>query len=459
MLLQTRELPSDRASKTLRLFAEQAGAEVVFAADTAGRVQTNRVRGNFSPEEAIARLLADTGLVAERNPRTGAFTVLRATAPPRAVPAPAPSPAETTPAPTQPKSTNSVPMNPAKSPGLLSLLAGWLAAGAAVDAQTAVIPSKGEVVTMSPFEVVSDNRGYYAANTTSGTRLSSRIEDLGASISVITKEQMSDFAMLDINDIFNYEASTEGTGNYTDFTFDVYGSPVDNVQLNPAGANRIRGLGAANITFGNFETSGRVPIDPLNIEGIEISRGPNSSIFGIGNSSGTVNSVPSSANLDRNRTQVAFRVDSVGGHRSSLDLNRVIKPGTLAVRGSAAYQHDAFQRKPSGVDTLRFNGMLKYRPFAKTTLSLSHSTYDMHGTRENSTSARDKISGWIASGSPTWDPFARTVRINGQVVGTYTDNIDDMIPGRVHAEQYQSLHKFVRQYSQPAYFVSEKQNT
>ena len=78
-------------------------------------------------------------------------------------------------------------MNPAKSPGLLSLLAGWLAAGAAVDAQTAVIPSKQEVVTMSPFEVVSDNRGYYAANTTSGTRLNSRIEDLGASISVITK--------------------------------------------------------------------------------------------------------------------------------------------------------------------------------------------------------------------------------------------------------------------------------
>ena len=42
-----------------------------------------------------------------------------------------------------------------------------------------------------------------------------------------------------------------------------------------AGANRIRGIGSANISMGNFGTSGRVPIDPINIDGIEISRGPN----------------------------------------------------------------------------------------------------------------------------------------------------------------------------------------
>ena len=46
---------------------------------------------------------------------------------------------------------------------------------------------------------------------------------------------------------------------------------------------------------GNFETSGRVPIDPLNIDAVEINRGPNSSIFGIGSVAGTVNSVPSTA--------------------------------------------------------------------------------------------------------------------------------------------------------------------
>ena len=72
-----------------------------------------------------------------------------------------------------------------------------------------------DAVVLSPFEVVSGGRGYYASSTMSGTRLNSKVEDLASSISVITKEQMTDFALLDINDIFLYEACTEGIGTYT----------------------------------------------------------------------------------------------------------------------------------------------------------------------------------------------------------------------------------------------------
>jgi len=144
----------------------------------------------------------------------------------------------------------------------------------------------GGPVQLSPFEVSgAGDRGYYGANTMSGTRLNSRIEDLASSMTVVTKEQMADFAMLDINDIFSYEAGTEGTGNFTDLSFNNNGDPVDNTHLDPNNANRIRGLGSANISFGNFATSGRVPLDPINIDGVEISRGPNSNIFGLGNSS------------------------------------------------------------------------------------------------------------------------------------------------------------------------------
>ena len=160
-------------------------------------------------------------------------------------------------------------------------------------------PPAAETVVLSPFEVISDSRGYFAPNTMSGTRLNSKIEDLGMSISVVTKEQMADFALLDINDIFNYEASTEGTGNYSARSFDQNGFETDAVQLMPESANRIRGLNPANISFGNFETSGAIPLDPLNIDAVEISRGPNSSLFGLGTGGGTVNSVPSSANLTR----------------------------------------------------------------------------------------------------------------------------------------------------------------
>ena len=45
----------------------------------------------------------------------------------------------------------------------------------------------------------------------------------------------------------------------------------------------MRGVGPANLSFANFETSGRMPVDPLLIEAVEISRGPNSTVFGLGN--------------------------------------------------------------------------------------------------------------------------------------------------------------------------------
>src|SRR3954468_10871417 len=243
---------------------------------------------------------------------------------------------------------------------ILPVIAGVAAAIAASPLHSAAPSSSANtrksddesVVALSPFEVVSDNNGYYASNTMSGTRLNSKIEDLGASITVVTKAQMQDLALLDLNDIFNYEAGTEGTGNYTSFTFVRDGNNIDdNVEKNPQGANRIRGVGPANITFGNFAGSGRVPIDPLNIDAVEISRGPNANIFGIGNASGSVNSVPASANLLKDKSQFTARADDREGFRTSLDLNRVLKSGRLAVRGSAVFQRDGYALKPSGTDT------------------------------------------------------------------------------------------------------------
>ncbi len=277
-------------------------------------------------------------------------------------------------------------------------------------------PAEGEVVTLSPFEVVADTKGYFAANTMSGTRLNSKLEDLGASISVVTKQQMEDLGLLDVNDIFNYESGTEGTGNYTDFSFNSAGMPLDNVQSDPQSANRIRGLSTANTTFGNFETSGRTPIDPSNIDAVEISRGPNSSIFGVGSPAGTVNSVPASANLRKDATTIVARADTQDGWRTSLDVSRVLKTDVLAVRVSAVRQHDGFALKPSGFATDRLNGMVKFRPFKKTTVSGSYSYYKAHGNRPNSLAPRDGISGWLSVGAPTYDPITSTAKINGAVV-------------------------------------------
>ena len=409
------DLPGDAAERSLRRFAAQSGLQVIFPTDAVRGVRTHTVRGTYTSREALDRMVANTGLTVAHDTGSGALTVTRR---PHPDPTPAPAPASGALAQPPPRSNPPTTMNRTT---LITLVSGWLAVVLAtpdLDAQTASPtpanpPAKEEVVKLSPFEVTGDARGYYAANTMAGTRLNSKLEDLASSITVITKEQMSDFAMLDINDVFLYEAGTEGTGTYTEFAFDRNGAPMDTTQLDPNNANRIRGVGPANTAFGNFETSGRVPIDPINIDAVEISRGPNANIFGLGNAAGTVNVQPASAHLTRNRAQLSLRVDSFEGHRSSLDLNRVLKKGLLAVRGSAVYQHDGFDRKPSGTDSVRLNGMVKYQPFRTTTLTASYSRYRIDGNRPNMTMPRDAVSAWLAAGSPTWNPLTSRVTLNG----------------------------------------------
>ncbi len=281
-----------------------------------------------------------------------------------------------------------------------------------------------EIVVLSPFEVVDETRGYQATNTMSGTRFNTKLEDLASSITVMTKNQMSDFAMLDLNDVFLYVAGTEGAGTYTDVTLDRNGSISDNVQINPTQANRVRGLASANVALGNIETMGRVPVDPIIVDALEVSRGANANVFGLGNPSGTVNQVAAAANLSRNRAVVEGRVDSYGGWRASVDFNQVLFKEKLALRGSAVFQQDEFTRKPSGVKTERYNVMVKYKPFKYTTISGSVFYYHAYGNRPNSLPPRDNISYWLDNpyaNQLTWDPVTQTVhRADGSVYGTYT---------------------------------------
>lgn len=389
------DLPADAAERSIRRFAEQSGLEVFYPSSATRGVRTSAVKGTMTATQALEAMLAGTGLVVVRVDQSGAFSLRRA---PTQGARPAPAHA------TDP---------PARVPRPVPLPAAAPPAGDAFDT----------IVVLSPFEVVSQHRGYHAANTMSGTRLNAKLEDLGASISVVTLDQMEDFALLDLNDIFNYEAGTEGLGNFTDFQYNRNFEPVSNAEVSPHAANRIRGLGAVNTTWGNFETSGRVPIDPLTIAAVEISRGPNASIFGIGSPAGTVNVVPTTAHLSRDSSRATVRLDSSGGHRQTIDLNRVLKEDRLAIRGSAAWQRDGFELKPSGVDSRRLNGMVRYRPIENGTLTGMYSTYRLRGNRPNVTLPRETISGWIAAGRPTWDPITRTVKRDGVIVGTYPDSV------------------------------------
>ena len=65
------------ASKTLRLFVEQSGVEIVYVVTKVRGVQTNAVRGEFAAREVLHRMLAGTALLLVEDAKTGAITVGR----------------------------------------------------------------------------------------------------------------------------------------------------------------------------------------------------------------------------------------------------------------------------------------------------------------------------------------------------------------------------------------------
>ncbi len=278
---------------------------------------------------------------------------------------------------------------------------------AAAPTVTAAKPKSGkaedEVLQLSPFTVTADNVGYQATNTMSGTRLNTKLEDLASSITVITKQQLLDTAAIDLNDIFSNEGNTEGIYQYTDFTND-RGNIVDNVSQTPESANRVRGLGQANLASDGFARSRQIPVDTYNIDSVEISRGPNSNIFGLGESSGTVNLIRGRANLTRDITGTSVRIDDRGSIRGTLDVNRVLWKDKVAVRIAALYDEQTFVRKPSFDKTNRLTASLTLKPFQNTTIRASYESYHNSNRRPNSTTPRDTLTEWRANGGPVWDP-------------------------------------------------------
>ncbi len=422
------DLPEDDAVVTLALFARATGGQIAYLVENVRGVRTHATRGEFFAMEALERMLAGTALFAVQDESSGVIVVSRRqderghgdasrrgakTERTRGPPEDQanPSDAKTTPV-SQP-----APSNPMKNRNPLSFVAAWLLALTSVDAQSTTNATPAEPITLSPFEVdASADRGYQAFNTLSGTRLNSKLEDLGASITVVTKQQMTDLGLLDINDVFRYEASTEGTDNFTTFVRNRTGGVGDQVQSDPQQANRIRGLGTAgtsglgvNTAFGNFATNNAIPFDPYNIAAVEVSRGPNSNLFGLGAAAGTVNVVPTQANVDRRSYSADLRIDSYGGHRTSLNINTPLIPGKLALRLAGVNESKGFVRKPSYENIHREFATVLARPFKNTTIRATAEHYHNDNRRPNSITPRDTTTEWKAGGSPTWDPTTQMV--------------------------------------------------
>jgi iron complex outermembrane receptor protein len=71
------DLPEDLAEQSLKRLAAQSGREVLFPADAVEGVLTRAVKGEITPQAALAAMLTGTVLVGVQHEQTGSLTVRR----------------------------------------------------------------------------------------------------------------------------------------------------------------------------------------------------------------------------------------------------------------------------------------------------------------------------------------------------------------------------------------------
>ncbi|HNY42829.1 MAG TPA: TonB-dependent receptor plug domain-containing protein, partial [Bryobacteraceae bacterium] len=202
-------------------------------------------------------------------------------------------------------------------------------AGAAVtvglSAQTAPAPAAAptapateeEVVVLSPFEVTADSQnGYTATDTLAGTRIRTDLRDVGSSLSVITKGFLQDVGATNSATLLQYTTNTEVSGTLGTYAGLGNGQTLSETNtLRNGGANqRVRGLAAADTTRDFFTTD--IPWDSYNVERVDIQRGANAIMFGLGSPAGIINASVNNAGFT-NKGQAEFRYGIYGSERSS----------------------------------------------------------------------------------------------------------------------------------------------
>ncbi len=352
------------ARKTIREFAAQSNQSILYDYNNLEGIQTNQVIGSYAPKEAISKLLEGTPLLFDYDVETGAFAVIRQNNSHEEF-----SPDQTSANLDDP--TNAIPKQQVNENmktensilgKLLTGLAGLIVATSTPQAIAQDDADEDEVFLLSPFEVsAGDNIGYSATHTLAGTRLRAELKDLGSAISVYNREFMEDLAAVDNESLLNYTVGAEVGGVQSSFAGVGDGASVDERGNfnNPNSNTRIRGLNRADNTMNFFLTD--VPWDSYNVDRVDMQRGPNSILFGLGSPAGIINANTQDAFFgDTGNAEV--RIGSFGTSRGSININRSILEDELAVRLAGLADNRKFEQGPARDDRRRIYFATKYAP-------------------------------------------------------------------------------------------------
>jgi hypothetical protein len=262
-------------------------------------------------------------------------------------------------------------------------------------------PGDEDTVTLSPFEVTtSRDTGYQATETLAGTRIRTNLADVGSAIQVITKEFLQDIGATNNQSLLQFTTSTEVAGPLSTYAGVGNGSSVDesgNLRA-PAGAQRVRGLAPGDNARDFFITD--IPWDSYIVDRIDIQRGPNSMLFGLGSPAGLFNAQTKNAEF-RTFGSTEARVGSYGSVRGSLDFNAQLIPKMLAIRVDGLWNNEKYRQKPAFQNdhreygTVRFDPQLFKNPDMHTSIRFRYENGDISANRPRTITPNDNLSAWF----------------------------------------------------------------
>lgn len=255
-------------------------------------------------------------------------------------------------------------------------------------------------IVLSPFVVQSseDPDSYRATATLAGTRIRTELKDVGSAISVVTSKFLQDTGATDSSTLLQYTTNTEVGGTFGNFSGTGGRSDTTEPRLRPHESTRVRGLARADNSRDFFLTD--IPWDSYNVGRIDLQRGPNSILFGIGSPAGMINASINAASFQNDNT-VELRFGSYGSHRASLDVNRVLLDDELAVRVAGVNDKTYYRQDPAYAHQQRLYGAVRFDPkwfsrgSARTSIRVSYETGDIDANRPRITPPRDSFTPWF----------------------------------------------------------------
>ncbi|OAM87438.1 TonB-dependent receptor plug domain-containing protein [Termitidicoccus mucosus] len=271
----------------------------------------------------------------------------------------------------------------------------------AVPVVTASEASSDEVVHLTPYEVTAaSDTGYYATQTLASSRINTKIEDVGSALSIITSDFFKDTGVTDNKTLLTYTPNTEVGGLQGNYRGSSGGGVEDETGrfTSPSTNTRVRGLAAADNTRNYFISE--IPWDGYNVSRVEIQRGPNSILFGLGSPAGIINTTTKMAEHKKSFGSLELRVGSYGANRAVLDWNQNLLKDELSVRFTLLHNEEKYRQDPAYSRDQRFFGTLRYDPKFlsrnghKTTLKLNFESGDVKSNNPRTITPRDQVTKW-----------------------------------------------------------------